>query len=71
MVFDWFAIPSPLATSFGLADFFHGIHTAAALIVFFGILLHLGGVYKHLAFHQDGTFTKMLVAAKSSGSSGR
>ena len=32
-------------------------------MIVIGVVLHLGGVYKHAAFDQDGTFGKMLVAA--------
>jgi cytochrome b561 len=66
VVFDWFVIPGPLSTSFAMSDFFHRIHSWSALYIFICILLHLGGVYKHLAFNQDGTLTKIFVAAKPS-----
>jgi hypothetical protein len=32
--------------------------------VIIGTMLHIGGVYKHAAFNQDGTFSKMLVASR-------
>jgi cytochrome b561 len=64
VVYDWFVIPGPLPTSFALSAFFHRVHTWSAIFIFVGILLHLGGVYKHLAFNQDGTLTKIFVAAK-------
>ena len=65
VVYDWFVVPGPLPTSFSLSDLFHSVHTWSALVIFLGILLHLGGVYKHLAFNQDGTLTKILIADKS------
>jgi cytochrome b561 len=64
IVYDWFVLPGPLPTSFGLSDFFHRVHTWSAVVIFVGILLHLGGVYKHLAFNQDGTLTKIMIADK-------
>lgn len=64
VVYAWFTLPGPLPTSFPLSDFFHTVHTGSALTIFLGILLHLGGVYKHLAFNQDGTLTKILIANK-------
>jgi cytochrome b561 len=65
-VFDWFVIPGPLAESFPLRDWLHRIHAGSALLVFLGILLHLGGVYKHTAFNQDGTLAKILIADRQS-----
>ncbi len=40
------------------------IHVWCSRIIIVGTVLHLGGVYKHAAFNQDGTFGKMLVAAR-------
>jgi cytochrome b561 len=48
-----------------LNGFMHAIHGWAALVIFIGILLHLGGVYKHTAFNQDGTLTKIIIPAKT------
>jgi cytochrome b561 len=63
-VFDWFAIPSPLEANFELNVVVHAVHRWAALLIFVTILLHLGGVYKHTAFNQDGTLTKMIIPAR-------
>jgi cytochrome b561 len=63
-VFDWFAIPSPLEASFELNAVLHAVHSWAAIVLFVAILLHIGGVYKHTAFNQDGTLTKMIIPAK-------
>ncbi len=62
-VLDLFSIPSPMAPHPALRDFCHGVHATSAKLIVVGFLLHLGGVYKHAAFDQDGTFAKMLVAA--------
>jgi len=62
-VFDWFAIPSPLAADMALNAFMHSVHRSAAIVLFVGILLHIGGVYKHTAFNQDGTLTKIVIPA--------
>lgn len=64
VVFDWFVVPSPIEPSMGLNAFAHRVHYTGALVLLVGIVLHLGGVYKHAAFNRDGTFTKMLVAAR-------
>lgn len=69
-VFDWFAIPTPFDTSFGLADFFHSIHTALAIFIFIAVLLHIGGVYKHTAFRQDGTLAKIIFPGRQSPAEG-
>jgi cytochrome b561 len=63
-VWDWFAIPGPFDSSMALFTTFHWIHVWCSRVVIIGTLLHLGGVYKHAAFNQDGTFSKMLVAAR-------
>ncbi len=62
-VFDWFTIPGPFGKNTGLFDTTHMIHVWSARVIIIGTILHLGGVYKHAAFNQDGTFGKMLVAA--------
>jgi cytochrome b561 len=33
-------------------------------VIIIGTILHIGGVYKHAAFNQDGTFSKMLIATR-------
>jgi cytochrome b561 len=63
-VWSWFAIPAPFETNMDLFDLTHRVHVWCSRIIIFGTLLHLGGVYKHAAFNQDGTFGKMLVAAR-------
>jgi cytochrome b561 len=65
-VFDWFVVPTPLEASFGLAGVLHRLHATAALILFLGILLHIGGVYKHTAFNQDGTLAKIIIPGRES-----
>lgn len=66
-VFDWFVIPTPIEASFGLAGVLHRIHSLAALLIFVGVLLHIGGVYKHTAFNQDGTLAKIIIPGRESG----
>jgi cytochrome b561 len=65
-VFDWFVIPTPLETSFELAGFLHRLHSSAAIVIFVGLLLHIGGVYKHTAFNQDGTLAKIIIPGRQS-----
>ena len=63
-VFDWFTIPGPYGANMDLFGFLHGVHVWGSRIIIVGTALHLGGVYKHAAFNQDGTFGKMLIAAR-------
>jgi len=63
-VWDWFAIPGPFDANMPLFDFMHTVHVWSSRVIIIGTVLHLGGVYKHAAFNQDGTFGKMLVASR-------
>jgi cytochrome b561 len=63
-VFDWFSIPAPFGMHAGLFSAFHAVHGGAATVVIIGVVLHIGGVIKHAAFNRDGTFTKMMLAAR-------
>lgn len=63
-VFDWFTIPGPYGMNVALFDTMHTVHVWCSRVIIIGTVLHLGGVYKHAAFNQDGTFGKMLVAAR-------
>jgi len=63
-VWNWFAIPGPFGANMGLFDTVHSIHVWCSRVIIVSTIFHLGGVYKHAAFNQDGTFGKMLVAAR-------
>ena len=63
-VWDWFTIPGPIPASMGFFDTMHTIHVWCSRLIIVGTALHIGGVYKHAAFNQDGTFGKMLVPAR-------
>jgi len=63
-VFDWFTIPGPFEANMSFFTFMHTVHVWCSRVIIVGTLLHLGGVYKHAAFNQDGTFGKMLVPAR-------
>jgi cytochrome b561 len=45
-------------------EILHTVHVWGSRVIIIGTVLHLGGVYKHAAFNQDGTFGKMLIAAR-------
>jgi cytochrome b561 len=63
-VFDWFTIPGPFDANMNLFLFVHPVHVWCSRVIIVGTLLHIGGVYKHAAFNQDGTFGKMLVPTR-------
>jgi cytochrome b561 len=63
-VWDWFTIPGPFDANMTFFSVAHSIHVWGSRIVIIGTMLHIGGVYKHAAFNQDGTFSKMLVASR-------
>lgn len=69
VVFDWFVIASPFEENLSLGASMHAVHRWMAATLFVAILLHIGGVYKHLAFNQDGTFTKILFPRRRSADS--
>lgn len=64
-VWDWFSVPGPFEQSFAVRDALLRIHQTAAITILVLTVAHIGGVYKHAAFNQDGTFTKMLVPQKA------
>jgi len=63
-VWNWFEIPAPFPDGMLAFTIFHTIHVWCSRIIIFGTILHIGGVYKHAAFNQDGTFSKMLIATR-------
>lgn len=65
-VFDWFTIPALMEPAFGLASLLHRVHASSSFVIFFGLLLHIGGVYKHTAFNQDGTLAKIIIPGRQS-----
>ena len=63
-VWSWFTIPGPFGADMTAFSVVHTIHVWCSRIIIIGTVLHIGGVYKHAAFNQDGTFSKMLIAAR-------
>jgi cytochrome b561 len=66
VVYDWFAIGAPFEANFALAGFLHSVHKWSAILIFIGVVLHIGGVYKHTAFNQDGTLAKIIIPGRQS-----
>lgn len=65
VVFDWFEIPAAAQPQFALRDTLHVMHRSCAIVIFAGIILHLGGVYKHTAFNHDGTLMRIILPTKN------
>jgi cytochrome b561 len=64
VVFDWFEIPAASEPAFAMRDTLHIVHRSCAIVIFIGIVLHLGGVYKHTAFNHDGTFVRIILPGR-------
>lgn len=63
-------IPSPYGVQPLLRTVTHTVHVWGANLIIFSVLLHVLGVIKHAAFNRDGTFDKMMVAAKEDPDAG-
>lgn len=59
-VFGWFAVPGPLDESPALRNAMHTVHVASSNIILWLTLLHIAGALKHLMFHDDDAFVRML-----------
>lgn len=59
-LFAFAAIPPPFAPSTPVADFARQVHGATSSLVVWLVLLHVAGALKHLMFHSDETFVRML-----------
>ena len=64
VVFDWFEIAAASEPLFALRDTLHIVHRSCAIVIFVGVILHIGGVYKHTAFNHDGTFIRIILPSK-------
>jgi cytochrome b561 len=60
-VLDLFVIPTPMEKSKWLHEAMEETHEFGANLLFFGVMLHVLGVLKHLIINRDGTLKKMLV----------
>ena len=63
-IFGLLSIPSPLDASGPLRDLAWTLHSNAALLLFLLVLVHIGGALKHLMFHSDDTFVRMIWPGK-------
>ena len=63
-VFSLFAIPGPVPESESLRDLAWFVHSNSALLLLILVILHIGGALKHLMFHTDDTFARMIWPGK-------
>ena len=63
-IFGVLSIPSPFAASGTLRDLAWTLHSNAALLLFLLVLAHIAGALKHLMFHSDDTFVRMIWPGK-------
>ena len=60
VIFEAIRIPGPLGESATLGDLAWFIHSNSAMALFWLVVLHVGGALKHLMFHDDETFVRMI-----------
>ena len=63
--FGMLNIPAPFDRSTNVANAATAIHSTAAVALVVLVLLHIGGALKHLMFHNDETFARMLWPGRS------
>lgn len=63
-IFDRFSIAGPIGESESIRESAWFIHTNSAWLLFWLVLVHIGGALKHLMFHADDTFARMLWPGK-------
>lgn len=66
-VFGWFSVPGPIGKSPTTGDLAYFIHSNAALLLFWLVVLHIGGALKHLMFHSDDTIARMIWPGRREG----
>lgn len=64
-LFGILSIPSPLTESESLSRAAWFLHSNAAMLLFWLVLLHIAGALKHLMFHSDDTVVRMIWPGKS------
>ncbi len=58
------AIPSPFAKLPDVQHALRTLHGYAASFILAGMILHVLAVFKHTVFNRDGTFDKIMIAAR-------
>lgn len=68
-LFGWTA-PSPLSPNAALHSVLLTSHQAGASVIMVGILIHVAGVLKHIAWDGDDTLDRMIVPAPAEADTG-
>ena len=63
-IFSWFSIAGPIGESEPIRELAWFIHSNSASLLSWLVLLHVGGALKHLMFHADDTFARMIWPGK-------
>lgn len=58
-------LPSPFSPHLHASSIAHQWHVWGANLIFLGVVLHIAGALKHVAFNKDGTLERILVATKT------
>lgn len=59
-VFDWFSIPGPIGELQALQTAMHSVHVLGGNVILWVTVLHIAAAFKHLMFHDDDSFARML-----------
>jgi cytochrome b561 len=65
VIFGALSIPSPFGHVESMSRLAWFIHSNAAILLFWLVLLHIGGALKHLMFHSDDTIVRMIWPGKA------
>jgi cytochrome b561 len=63
-----FAIPSPLGKLEGAKHLLRSVHGYTASFILAAVILHVLAVFKHTVLNRDGTFDKIMIAARGARS---
>ncbi len=66
-IFSLLIIPSPITKDITLQGVFALIHGTSSNLLAILVVLHILGTFKHIIFNRDGTFDKIMIAAKDTG----
>jgi cytochrome b561 len=69
-LFGILSIPTPLTASESLSQAAWFLHSNAAMLLFWLVLLHIAGALKHLMFHSDDTVVRMIWPGRNKSRGG-
>lgn len=59
-VFGWFSLPGPVGELPALQTAMHSVHAFCGNVILWLSVLHVTAAFKHLMFHDDDSFARML-----------